>query len=69
MELTTIQEIKDAVDAGKNVKCDSNAYNVIKDRVGQYLIVCLINDYTIALHGLAGTKYENVLNGTTFYTV
>jgi hypothetical protein len=65
--LTTIPEIKAAIDAGRPVKCDSEAYDVIKDRLGQYLIICRSNGYCIGLHGQEGTQYENVLNGTKFY--
>ena len=31
--------------------------------LGQYLIVCIINNHAIGLHGVKGSKYENVLNG------
>lgn len=34
----TLQEIKDAVDAGKTVYWASSAYRVIKDEIGKYLI-------------------------------
>lgn len=65
--LITIQQIKDAVDAGLPVKADSDAYSVVKAKTGEYLIICSLNGYTIGLHGLTGTKYENVLNGSNFY--
>jgi hypothetical protein len=67
-QLTTIEEIKAAVDAGVTVKCGNDAYNVIKDNIGQYLIVCTLNNYCIGLHGLENTQYERVLNGNNFYT-
>lgn len=65
--METITEIKAAIDAGKAVKCGSDAYDVIKDTLGQYLIVCNLNGYTVGLHGVEGTQYENVLNGKDFY--
>lgn len=67
--LETKEEIKKAVDAGKTVYSDTKAYNVIKSKVNEtYLIVCSLNGYTIGLHGLEGTEYENNLNGTKFFT-
>lgn len=65
--LRTIQEIKDAVDAGETVKCDNGNYSVIKDSIGQYLITFDHSDYCIGLHGKKGTQYENQLNGTRFF--
>ena len=67
--LTTIPEIKAAVDAGKQVRCDGDGYEVIKDSIGQYLIHFRTSDYYIGLHGRAGTKYAEKLNGRNFYTV
>lgn len=58
-----IQEIKAAVDAGKSVKWVNDGYNVIKDSIGQYLIVFEGNKSAICLTGREGTPYENVLNG------
>ena len=58
-----IKEIKKAIDDGKKVCWSNRAYHVIKDKVGQYLIHCNLNDYCFGLHGLEGTKYENKLNG------
>lgn len=66
--LTTIPEIKEAVSAGKKVYSDTTAYEVIKDSIGQYLIVCRLNNHCIGLHGMEGTPYENKLNGKTFFT-
>ena len=58
-----IQEIKQAVDKGLSVKWVSEAYDIIKDDLGQYLIICNLNNHAIGLHGLKGTQYQNVLNG------
>lgn len=44
-----LQEIKAAVDAGKRVQWASPAYEVIKDRLGRYLIRCAENDHCIGL--------------------
>lgn len=65
--LTSIAEIKRAVDDGKDVYCNNESYRVMKDRIGQYLIVRSINNHCIGLHGMEGTKYENQLNGTNFF--
>jgi hypothetical protein len=57
------QQIRDLVDSGKTVYCDTQSYVVIKDSIGQYLIKCLGNDYCIGL-----THRDNVtLNGTYFF--
>lgn len=55
----TISEIKTAVDAGYTVQWASPVYRVIKDKIGQYLIICSLNDYCIGLTNLDGTR----LNG------
>ena len=68
-KLLTIAEIKQAVDNGEHVKCDTDSYTVYKDRIGQYLIRFDYSDYCIGLHGRPGTEYETSLNGTTFYTI
>ena len=58
-----LQQIKQAVDSGKTVYWSNNAYQVIKDSIGQYLVKCSLNDSCIGLHGQIGGKYEHVLNG------
>jgi hypothetical protein len=60
--------IKAAVDAGQKVFADSRLYEVIKDSIGQYLIVCRSNNYCVSLHGMKGTQYEHRLNGRKFFT-
>ena len=45
----TLQEIKDAVEAGKTVCYVNDGSIVIKDKLGQWLIVCIGNSYTIGL--------------------
>ena len=67
IELDNIQSIKIMVDAGCTVYAGNDAYRVIKDSIGQYLIKCDINDHCIGLHGLEGTKYEHQLNMTPVY--
>lgn len=54
-----LQEIKEALQDGKKVYWASKAYEVIKDKIGQYLIVCVHNQYTIGLTHQDGTT----LNG------
>jgi hypothetical protein len=55
----TIQEIKKAVDEGKKVCWARNHYQVVKDSLGQYLIVHVIDRDCIGLTNQAGDK----LNG------
>lgn len=45
----TLQEIKVATEDGKKVYWKSLAYQVIKDRIGQWLINCPSNGYCIGL--------------------
>ena len=45
----TLQEIKNALAEGRKVYHGNKNYEVIQDKIGQYLIVCSINDYTIGL--------------------
>jgi hypothetical protein len=45
----TLQEIKSAVDRGQSVKWANQLYDVIKDSLGQYLIICSSNQYTTGL--------------------
>jgi hypothetical protein len=69
MKLTTIQEIKTAVDKGETVFAGTTAYQVIRDNIGQYLIKCLFNNTYTALHGREGTPYENKLNASYFFAL
>lgn len=50
----TLDEIKSAVDAGKVVHWKNYAYRVIKDSLGQYLILCTMNQNCIGLTHLDG---------------
>ena len=36
----TLDQIKAALDAGEKVHWQNRGYNVIKDKIGQYLVVC-----------------------------
>lgn len=45
----TLTEIKAAIAAGKRVHWKSSAYDVVCDAIGQYLIVCNLNDHAIGL--------------------
>lgn len=66
VKLTTVQEIRQAVDEGKEVFASSEFYKVIKGKNGQYLIKAS-NGYTVGLSGAEGTQYENKLNGSDFF--
>ena len=65
--LTTIDEIKAAVDAGYKVHSSNDGYEVRKSKGGDYYIIYTPNDYMIGLHGQAGTEYAEQLNGSDFY--
>jgi len=41
--------IRSAIDAGHEVYWGNEAYPVIKDRIGQYLITCTFTDYCVGL--------------------
>lgn len=45
----TLEEIKTAVDNGQRVYQTHKGYEVIKDKLGQYLITYKYNDYCIGL--------------------
>jgi len=45
----TLYEIMDAVGSGRRVFWRNPAYEVIRDRVGQWLIKCHINGYCTGL--------------------
>jgi hypothetical protein len=55
----TLQEIKQAVDAGNRVHWSNAGYVVTHDRLGQYLITFLQNGSAIGLTNRDGTR----LNG------
>lgn len=64
VEYTTAEDIRCAVDAGETVYSESEAYQVIKDSLGQYLIKCEFNGHCIGLTHQDGYT----LNGSHFYT-
>ena len=61
-----LQEIKQAINQGKNVYWSGPGYQVIKDNAGEYLIKCTSNNHCIGL-----TWQDNVtMNGkeSDFFT-
>jgi hypothetical protein len=62
----TLTEIKEAVESGKRVYWSHSGYEVIKDRIGQWLIVCRFNSDCIGLTWQDGVT----MNGkeSDFYT-
>jgi len=44
-----LKEIKQAIKENKKVYWSNELYEVIKDKIGQYLIICKDNDYCIGL--------------------
>lgn len=55
----TIQEIEDAVDAGKKVYWATTAYIVIKDSLNRYMIQCLLNNSYVMLTDSEGNLSED----------
>ena len=55
----TLEDIKVAVDAGQTVHWANTGYVVHKDRLGQYLIICVLNGSCIGLTDREGHR----LNG------
>ena len=49
-----LDEIKAAVERGETVHFGNDAYEVVKGKLGQWLIVCRLNGYTIGLTWLDG---------------
>jgi len=45
----TLDQIKSAVDQGRKVYWKNSAYEVIKDTLGQYLIMCKMSQAAIGL--------------------
>ena len=43
------EEVKEYVDQGVPVYAESDAYVVIKDKIDQYLIKCLLNNHIVGL--------------------
>jgi len=76
----TLEEIKAAIESGKHVCWSNRAYDVIKDKLGQWLIVCgrsseksfsalraNLNGYTCGLTWLDGVTMNG--NPDEFFTV
>jgi len=63
----TLEQIKQAIEDGKKVYWSNPAYEVIKDKIGQYLIHCTLNNHYIGLTWRDGVT----LNGKEedFFTV
>jgi hypothetical protein len=55
----TIADIKKAVDEGKPVYWGNKKYRVVKDSIGQYLIICGLNGHCIGLTN----QEDTLLNG------
>lgn len=58
-------EIKQAIEAGKQVCWAADHYKVIKDRIGQFLILCETNESCIGLTSRDGSKLNG--NEEDFY--
>lgn len=64
LKLDNAIEIRLAIDKGYKVYCGNPMYEVIKDKIGQYLIVCKTG-YCVGLTWKDGVT----LNGDDFYAV
>ena len=58
---TCAQDIRDAVDAGKQVRWEHDGYHVTKTKWGEYLIVCQSNQHAIGLTWSDGTTLNGKL--------
>jgi len=54
-----LNKIKLAIERGKKVYWKTSIYEVIKDKIGQYLIVCSLNNYTVGLCKADGSLRDN----------
>jgi hypothetical protein len=52
----TLQEIKRAIADGKKVYWTNLGYEVIKDSLGEYLVICHSNNHCIGLTSRDGIK-------------
>lgn len=52
-----IETVKMCVDNGLKVFNSSKAYEVKKDNLGQYLVICKHNNYTVGLEGMPQENY------------
>jgi hypothetical protein len=50
----TLDQIKQAIENNERVFWSNLAYEVIRDSIGQYLIICNLNDWCIGLTWLDG---------------
>ena len=55
----TLFDIQTAIYNGYTVYWKSNNYQVVKDKIGQYLIKCLSNSYCVGLTRTDGTLIED----------
>jgi hypothetical protein len=59
----TLNEIKTAVENGETVHWENPGYRVIKDRIGQWLVHCTINDHYVGLTTQDGELREGEAKG------
>lgn len=64
-EAMNASQIQAAVDSGKKVYWSHKGYEVVKDRIGQYHIVCLKNKHCIGLTHMDGVTLNGV--GSQFF--
>tara|TARA_Y100001938_G_C8075872_1_gene426040 strand:- start:1096 stop:1293 length:198 start_codon:yes stop_codon:yes gene_type:complete len=54
-----LEQIKKALEKGLKVYWGNNGYEVLKDKLGRYLVVCRHNGYTVGLTDLNGNLQGN----------
>ncbi len=62
-----LQEIKEAINNGQKVYWSSLIYEVIQDKLGQYMIKCTSNGSCIGLTHIDGVTLNG--NENEFYTI
>ena len=62
----TLKEIQESIQSGRKVYWKQKNYQVIKDRIGQYLIECQNNGSCVSLTDSKGFLTDNE---TAFFTV
>ena len=62
----TLEDIKHALKIGYTVYWSNENYQVIKDSIGQYLIICSVNGHCV---GLTNKKGQLVEDPESFYSV
>jgi len=55
--MQTIDQVKDAIDNGKDVRWSNDGYKCIKDSLGKYLVVFTANGYCSGIANESPDKF------------